>query len=73
MYGKLSPLGSIIIMVIYFSLLIIGAVKILKHERGLSLFLWLAINFLVPFIGPILYIGYHHFRNKESGVVIVEK
>jgi hypothetical protein len=46
--GIIGPIGVLAIIVSYFLITITALILILKKEKGLEIFLWLLIIFLLP-------------------------
>jgi hypothetical protein len=56
MGGIIGPIGILVILFVYLALTVISVIQTFRNEKGLALFIWLAVIFMVPFLGAILYI-----------------
>lgn len=68
MGGIIGPKGILVLLAVFLTLTIIYFLLVLKKEKGLIMFIWLAVVFMVPFLGPVLYIAkYSIERQKIKG------
>ncbi|ESU26981.1 hypothetical protein FLJC2902T_23220 [Flavobacterium limnosediminis JC2902] len=68
MYGILSPMGVIVLLLIYLSLTIFSLVKMFGREKKLMLFLWLFVIVAFPFVGSLLYLLYFYVNRLKPVV-----
>gem|GEM_PF-6569213 len=52
----IGPKEILVILAVYLALTIISVLLVFKKEKDLVIFIWLAVVFMVPFLGPVLYI-----------------
>jgi hypothetical protein len=63
--GMIGPIGVLAIIVSYFLITITALILILKKEKGLEIFLWLLIIFLLPYLGGLVYL-LKNFLNRNT-------
>jgi hypothetical protein len=66
MFGKISMIEFLIFFVFYVIAVIATLIKLFKTERGISLFLWMAVIIFTPFLGSFLYFLYDKVNAKKA-------
>ena len=61
----IGPKGILVILAVYLALTIISVLLVFKKEKDLIMFIWLAVVFMVPFLGPVLYIAKHLIERQK--------
>ncbi len=62
--GIVGPIGVLTFIISYLLITITSLVFILKNEKGLDMFLWLLVIFMLPFLGGGIYILKHFLSRK---------
>lgn len=66
MGGIIGPVGIIVLLVVYLLLTAVAVIQVFRNEKGLVMFIWLAIIFMVPFLGPVLYIAKYLIERQTT-------
>jgi len=64
----IGPIEILLLGIIYFILLISSLFLVLKHEKSLSLFIWMLFIIFVPFLGSLLYVSKHLITNHKMSI-----
>lgn len=68
MFGIVSPIGVIIVLLVYLSITIFSLVKMFGKEKKFMLLAWLFIIVTLPFAGSLIYLLYYYI-NRFKPVV----
>lgn len=61
--GIIGPTGVLILGICYVLLTITALYLVVKREKSLSLFLWILLILVFPFIGSLIYMGRYFIFN----------
>ena len=62
----IGPIAILILGIFYVLLILSSLYLVVKHEKGLSIFLWILLVLIFPFMGSLIYLGKHFITNPAS-------
>lgn len=69
MYGILSPLGVILLLLFYLSVTIFSLIKMFGREEKIMLFVWLFVIVFFPFVGSLVYLLYYYSNRTKPAFI----
>lgn len=64
--GIIGPTGVVILITLYALLFLSSMYLVVKHEKSLSLFLWILVILIFPFIGSLIYLGRYFITDSPE-------
>lgn len=63
-----SALEALLLFLVYVLLVVTSLVLVVKNEQGKSKFLWILMILFFPFLGAVMYLGYHFLSVRKMAI-----